>query len=299
LPVSLIRNGVPEVVYQNFVYQAYRDGAGRVAGVMAITIDVTAQVLARMTIEESEAELRQIQSRLEAELATSKEVQQQKDSFIGMASHELKTPLTSLNALVQVANARLKHSGDSFLANAMEKANQQVKRMTTMVNGFLNVSRLESGKIPIEKHLFDMEPLLNEMIAEATMTVSSHIINLTDCHNIAVYADREKIGSVISNLISNAVKYSPKGKNIKIACIKEDNEVIVCVKDEGMGIKSEDLGKIFDRYYRVEAEHTRHISGFGIGLYLSAEIIRRHNGRIWAESQTGKGSTFYFSLPLQ
>ena len=298
LPVSLVRHGQPEVVYQNFVYQAYRDGAGLIRGVIAITIDVTEQVLARKTIEQSEAELREIQRRLEAELDTSKQVQRQKDDFIGMASHELKTPLTSLTAIVQVANTKLKQSEDNFLAGAMDKANQQVKRMTTMINGFLNVSRLESGKIHLEKQDFDLELLISDVIEEASLTASAHVIHFVRCAQRPVNADRDKIGSVISNFISNAVKYSPKGKNIKIACTTKDDRVIVSVKDEGMGIKPDDLDKIFDRYYRVETTHTRHIAGFGIGLYLSSEIIERHGGKVWAESESGVGSTFYFSLSL-
>lgn len=298
LPVSLIRHGQPDVVYQNFVYQAYRDAAGSILGVIAITIDVTEQVLARKTIEQNAAELREIKTRLEAELETSKEVQRQKDDFIGMASHELKTPLTSLSAILQVANAKLKRSEDDFLAGAMETANQQVRRMTAMINGFLNVSRLESGKLHIDKQTFDMEALIKDMIAEASLTVNTHLLHVVQCPSVEVSADRDKIGSVLSNYISNAVKYSPKGKNIEIACETKDGQVIVSVKDEGMGIKPQDLDKIFDRYYRVETDHTRHIAGFGIGLYLSAEIILRHDGKVWAESESGVGSTFYFSLPL-
>ena len=111
-------------------------------------------------------------------------------------------------------------------------------------------------------------------------------------------ADRDKISSVVSNYISNAIKYSPKEKTITVSCSIGNGQVIVSVKDEGMGINPEDLAKIFERYYRVETKNTRHISGFGIGLYLSSEIIERHGGRVWAESEAGVGSTFYFSLPL-
>ncbi|WP_299359226.1 PAS domain S-box protein [Mucilaginibacter sp.] len=222
-----------------------------------------------------------------------------KNDFIGMVSHELKTPLTSLNALLQMASLKLKDSSDGFLANAMEKSTTQVKRMTAIINGFLNISRLESGKIHIEKQSFEIESLISDMVSEAQLTAGAHDIRFAQCAALQVSADRDKIGSVISNLISNAIKYSPKGRNIEVACHSNEKELIVSVKDEGMGIKPDDLGKIFDRYYRVESSHTHHISGFGIGLYLSAEIIRRHDGRIWAESQSGVGSTFYFSLPVQ
>lgn len=167
-----------------------------------------------------------------------------------------------------------------------------------MINGFLNVSRLESGKIVIDKSNFDVDDLIREVLAEAELTTTSHHFIFEPCAQTTVNADRDKISSVISNLISNAVKYSPKGKVIKIKCELLPNHAQVSVQDEGMGIKQQDLGKLFERYYRVATTHTQHISGFGIGLYLSAEIIHRHEGRIWAESESGVGSTFYFTIPL-
>ncbi|QEC74640.1 PAS domain-containing protein [Mucilaginibacter ginsenosidivorax] len=221
-----------------------------------------------------------------------------KSDFIGMVSHELKTPLTSLNAILQVADRKLKDSADTFMAGAMQKANVQVKRMSSMINGFLNISRLESAELVLQKSDFDLKQLIEDIIAETRLTVNSHHIEINTCDAVTVSADREKINSVITNLIHNAIKYSPKGKLITVHCSIDANEVKVSIQDEGMGIKASDLPKIFDRYYRVESDHTQHISGFGIGLYLSAEIIRRHNGRIWADSEKGVGSTFYFTLPL-
>ena len=232
------------------------------------------------------------------EITEKKQDEIRKNDFIGMVSHELKTPLTSLNAIIQVANSKLKNSDDQFLAGAMTKANIQVKRMSTMINGFLNISRLESGKILIEKSRFNFEELIREIADELTLTTTTHQIVLDLCHSMEIDADRDKINSVISNLISNAVKYSPKDTTVRISCIADDNQVTVSVSDEGLGIKPSDAEKIFNRYYRVESSNTRHISGFGIGLYLSAEIIERHGGRIWLESEPGRGSTFYFSLPL-
>jgi two-component system sensor histidine kinase VicK len=140
--------------------------------------------------------------------------------------------------------------------------------------------------------------LLLEVVEESELTMSTHVVHTNTCDSITVYADRDKISSVVSNLLSNAVKYSPKGKNIYVNCELTNNMARVSVRDEGMGIKPEDALKLFERYYRVEASDTQHISGFGIGLYLSAEIIERHDGKIWVESEIGKGSTFYFSLPV-
>ncbi|WP_205411349.1 sensor histidine kinase [Mucilaginibacter pineti] len=237
-------------------------------------------------------------SKIARDISEQKRDEQRKNDFIGMASHELKTPLTSLTALVQVLQQKLRVNDDPFVPQALNKAHLQTKKMSSLINGFLNVSRLESGKLEIVKQDFDLTELAKEQLEEIRLTVSSHTFVFEPDHAVTVLADREKIGSVISNLLTNAVKYSPKGKVIKISCTMRDGQVLFSVQDEGMGIRAQDLPRIFDRYYRVGSEHTRHISGFGVGLYLSAEIIQRHAGRIWAESEKSVGSTFIFILPV-
>ncbi|OKS89688.1 PAS domain-containing protein [Mucilaginibacter polytrichastri] len=232
------------------------------------------------------------------DITEQKEDELRKNDFIGMVSHELKTPLTSLKAIIQMANLKLKNTDDAFLAGAMEKANVQVKRMTNMINGFLNVSRLESAKLQIDKHKFDLAEMIEETVKEINLTITSHAIEFERINTVFVNADRDKIISVATNLISNAIKYSPKGKVVEVKCEVIGDNVQVSVKDEGMGLKPQDVSKVFDRYFRVESNHTRHIAGFGIGLYLSAEIIHRHDGKIWVESESDNGSTFYFSLPI-
>ncbi|RYD80177.1 MAG: PAS domain S-box protein [Sphingobacteriales bacterium] len=219
-----------------------------------------------------------------------------KNDFIGMVSHELKTPLTAISGFVQVLQSRAKKTDDSYSLLALNRAYNQVKKMTSMINGFLNVSRLESGKLLIEKTNFRLDELLKELIDESDIVQFSHEIILSVNDPIEVNADRDKIGSVISNLLSNAVKYSSAGTKIDVKCEVIKNKALVSVTDHGIGIDAEDLEKLFDRYYRVGKHHT--VSGFGIGLYLSAEIVERHNGKIGVESEVGKGSTFYFEIPL-
>jgi signal transduction histidine kinase len=211
-----------------------------------------------------------------------------------MVSHELKTPLTSLKGYLQVMQRMAQKSGESVLAGVFEKPLKQVSLMTTMINGFLNMSRLDAGKIHIEKTKFDMAELVYEAREENIPLYSSHLIVLGVVEQVMVEADRAKIAQVINNLLSNAAKYSPVGTSIELSCQKAGNKVQISVKDQGLGIRAEDLDKLFERYYRVE--HTSNISGFGIGLYLSAEIVARHGGKIWAESDIGLGSTFYFEL---
>lgn len=232
------------------------------------------------------------------EITEKKQDEIRKNDFIGMVSHELKTPLTSMKGYIQMLIMKLKQQEDPFVIGALEKANAQASKMTGMINGFLNISRLESGKIHIDLKRFDLAMLIKEAQEEAEATISSHTIIFEPVETTFVSADRDKIGQVIHNLISNAVKYSVAGSVINVACIRDHNLATFSVKDRGMGIKPEDLSKIFDRYYRVEGSHMYSISGFGIGLYICSEIIHRHHGRIWAESEFEKGSTFSFSLPL-
>lgn len=284
-PVTRSGNGVTDVLYQDLVYEPYRDSDGNILGIIATTIDVTAQVQARQRLEQNLEEMHKLQ--------------QQKDGFIGIASHELKTPLTTLSALIQVLTAKLNNSPDPFIAGALSKATVQIKKMTNLINGFLNISRLESGKILIDKQPFRLDELLKDMVDEIQITTQQHVITLTEHPSVEVVADKEKIGSVITNLLSNAVKYSPGGKRIDVGYKLTGTSVEVCVSDEGMGIAQPDIEHLFDRYYRVESANTKHISGFGIGLYLSSEIIKQHGGQIWAESKADEGSTFKFTLPVK
>jgi len=224
--------------------------------------------------------------------------EQRKNDFIGMVSHELKTPLTSLSAFVQMLYAKAKKSEDTFTAGALHQANKQVKKMTAMINGFLNISQLESGKINLNVTNFDIEELIKEVEDEISLAFQTHSIKFHKCKPIYVNADRDKIGQVITNLLSNAVKYSPKGESIDVECSELDGMIELRVKDNGIGISQQDCRKLFQRYFRASTvNHT--ISGFGIGLYICSEIINRHKGKIGVESEEEKGSTFWFSLPTE
>lgn len=222
--------------------------------------------------------------------------EQRKNDFIGMVSHELKTPITSLSAYLQLLQKRAQKAEDEFTVNALDKSVKQVKRMTTMINDFLNISRLESGKINIDKQIFDLADLMLDTKDEALTLFSSHELEFYPIENALVFADIDKIGQVINNIIGNAAKYSTQGSKIIISCLHKGDVVEVAVKDEGIGIQDKDLELMFERYHRVD--NNDNISGFGIGLYLSLEILNLHGGKIWAESEVGVGSTFYFTLPI-
>ncbi|OAQ39322.1 hypothetical protein A5893_11720 [Pedobacter psychrophilus] len=224
--------------------------------------------------------------------------EQRKNAFIGMVSHELKNPLTSINAYLQLLEVKANKAKDDFTSGVLGKTLVQVSKMRNIIGGFLDVSRYESGRISIDIQSFDLSELIKEVEEESITTITSHKVIFAPVEYTLVNADRDKIGQVINNFINNAVKYSPINSTINISCVSKNNLAEVCVKDEGMGISSENQKNLFERYFRVQGEHMKLIAGFGIGLYICKEIIERHNGKIGVESEMGKGSVFYFQLPL-
>ncbi len=164
-----------------------------------------------------------------------------------------------------------------------------------MINGFLDISRLEADKMNLSREHFKLDDLVREVVEEFLHSQTTHQITFQSTCSLEVYADRDKIAVVISNLIGNSVKYTSYGSLIDIACNRFEDKIIVTVSDNGPGIESSELKKIFSRYYRVNSTPT--ISGFGIGLFLCSEIIGKHGVSILTESEIGQGSKFHFTLP--
>jgi two-component system sensor histidine kinase VicK len=235
-------------------------------------------------------------SKIARDITEKKQEEVRKNDFIAMVSHELKTPLTSMKSYLQVLLRIAKKEGSAFQVNALSRAEAQVQKMAVMIHDFLNLARLEEGKITLNKTLFELQPLIEEVSGEAPFLTLSHQIRLAGYGHIRLEADRDKIGQVLNNLLSNAIKYSPKGGTITIGCEKLDRQVKIFVRDEGVGISADDRQHLFERFYRSKDEKIKTVSGFGIGLYLVAEILRLHGSRIEVESTPGEGSTFYFLL---
>jgi two-component system sensor histidine kinase VicK len=238
-------------------------------------------------------------SKIARDITEKKQEEQRKNDFVAMVSHELKTPLTSIISYLQVLMTKSKKEGNEFVVNALARAETQAKKMRTMIQDFLNLARLEEGKITINKERFELHPLLEEISGDAQFLTSKHTISMQDCDQIFVSADRDKIGHVLMNLLSNAIKYSPAGGKVTLGCLAGKEKVKIYVRDEGVGISQADQQRLFERFYRVNNDKLKSISGFGIGLFLASEILRDHNSKIEVESTEGLGSTFYFSLDLQ
>ncbi len=233
-----------------------------------------------------------------ADITERKNDEQRKSDFIGIVSHELRSPLTSLNGYVQLLNLKAKRNEDVATQGILDKTQRQINKMRTLITGFLDVARMEAGKIHLEQKCFDMAQMIKAAEEESLATISTHTVYFAPVEHTPVFADEDKIEQVVTNFINNAVKYSPPGSTINVACIPTGDVVQVSVTDEGMGIAQQDLAHLFDRFYRVDNIEMKNVKGFGIGLYLCAEIINRHKGQIGVESEPGKGSTFWFTLPL-
>ncbi len=233
------------------------------------------------------------------DITEQKQNELRKNKFIGMVSHELRTPLSSLKAYVQILHAWARKKKDHFTVGALAKMERQVKKMGTLINGFLSLNQVESGNINLNLKDFELNKLIEAELEEIRLLNPSRTITFAPQETIEIQADPDKIEQVLINLVSNAIKYSPGEVLIEISTEIKDEMAEVRVKDEGFGIAPADMAKLFDRYFRVENKHTEQIPGFGIGLYLCSEIIRLHHGKIWGESEPGKGSVFCFQLPLK
>ncbi len=248
--------------------------------------------------KQTEEELLIINKRLEIALAEQKDLQRQKDDFLGIASHELKTPVTSIKAYTQVLERILVKKGDVREADMMKKMDAQLNRLTSLIGDLLDVTKMNSGRLQFNDSEFDFNETLRFIIEDLQRTTEKHTVVEAFEEVGIIYADQERIGQVLTNLISNAIKYSPDGDTINVHTELKDDEIIVCVEDHGIGIPKEKLDKVFEQFYRVSGDKQHTFPGLGLGLYISSEIIKREGGRLWVNSTEGKGSTFCFSLPL-
>lgn len=232
------------------------------------------------------------------DITEKKEMELRKDDFVNMASHELKTPITSLKLYVELMHQQLKDFKGEKTTKILHSVSKQVHRLQDLVNDMLDVSRLQTGKLSFNKEKCELNNLIEENISELQGTTNQQPILFKKTQPVSVYADTFRISQVLINLITNASKYSPAGSDIEIKLRKEDNQAIISVKDHGIGIEKDQQKKIFERLYQVSGDKEKTFPGLGMGLYISQEIIKRHKGDIWVESEKGTGSTFYFSLPL-
>lgn len=238
------------------------------------------------------------QKELEAEIVSRKKAELLKDEFVSIASHELKTPLTSAKAYMQLL-ARNIDGGDMLkLGQYLDKAGLQVNRLDELISDLLDLSKIESGKMSFTMSSLEIETLLESVLETFRDSYPRHDFRVLSSAAAIITADPARIEQVLVNLLNNAIKYAPESDIIEIESEVIESTFLIRVRDFGIGISAESLNAVFNKFYRT-SEVEKNFSGLGMGLYISKEIIQRHGGQLSVESILGKGSTFSLSLPIR
>lgn len=269
--VRMQKKGSSEVCWLLITSTAVMDGEGKPWSVMSVLHDIT----------------------------HFKEQEQRKDEFIAMASHELRTPLTSLKGFLHLLGQRLHKQQDKQALSYLERVNHQVTRLTKLVTDLLDISRMQTGQLEYTLEPFQLDALVREVVETVQEGTASPRICVEGQTRAVVLGDKDRVGQVLINLLSNAIRYASNADRVIVRLSADPENACVSVQDFGPGIAREHQQKIFERYYQVSNSGHHPFAGLGIGLYLSNEIIKRHHGSISLESVQGQGSTFSFRLPLQ
>ncbi len=227
-----------------------------------------------------------------------KELEQRKEDFLSATSHELKTPLTSQKAFVQLLQKQLEKDKDSKYSRFISKIGEQTDKLTKLVTDLLDVSKVHGGKLVLNRAQFDINECVKEAVEEVQAISTKHKIKIKGKIDQKVNGDKERLSQVIVNLLTNAAKYSPNADKIDVTLKKKGKLIFVAVRDFGIGINKKDQDRVFDRFYRVSEGDEKTYPGLGMGLYIASEIIKQHGGSISVNSVKGKGSTFSFTLPV-
>ncbi|EFH83829.1 PAS domain-containing sensor histidine kinase [Ktedonobacter racemifer] len=228
-----------------------------------------------------------------------KELEQRKDAFISMASHELRNPLAALKMQTQLVQKRLERQSLHEAATALSRVEGPVKQLERLIGELLDVSKIQAGRLEYRQETVDLDALLHEVADTMQQLSTTHTIVVRGAAPHLLVGDKDRLGQVFTNLISNAIKYSPDTEAVEIDLSASEETVTISVHDHGLGIPREQRDKIFERFYRATGPRQRAIPGLGMGLYIVAEIVKRHEGTITVDSTVGKGSTFTVTLPCK
>ena len=248
-------------------------------------------------IYEQSRALNEMQTKLLEEIEFRKEAERKKDEFISIASHELKTPMTSIKGYIQLLERSLDKEDLETTRVRLHKVQNQVEKLNLLVADLLDISKIESGKLKFNKKYFSFDKILDHII-EVMQQANPEVEFLKKGQiTTEIFGDEMRIEQVIINFITNAIKYAPDSDEVHFTSELRGDEIYFSVKDFGIGMAKEHQQQIFDKFYRVE-ETSERFQGLGIGLYICQEIIERHEGKIGVNSEPDEGSEFYFTIPL-
>ena len=266
------------------------DSSGAVVEAVNMLVDITDLKQKETALRESEDKYRKLAAELQISLKTEEE-------FISIASHELKTPITTINAFLQVLLEMHPELNDQRTNYMLTRSKAQVDRLISLTRDLLDVTKIKAGKLDLNFEDVCLDNIVDDVINDLSSTISSHTIIKTGESNSKVKCDKSHIEQVISNILTNAAKYSKNADKIIVSINEDEKNIQVDIQDFGMGIAKKNIPKVFDRFFRAHGKDGGMLSSLGLGLYISADIIKRHNGKIWVDSEIGKGSVFHFSLP--
>ncbi len=248
---------------------------------------------AALAIENAKLYTEQVDARRKVE-----DLSRLKDEFLSIASHELRTPVTSIKGYTQLAKMLIKEGDLGTSEEYLDIALDQIDRMSRLILELLDVSRIETGRLEIRRDAIPWSHFVREVVQRHHTAVSDrrfHVSIPTDAK--IVTGDRDRLEQVLGNLLENAVKYSPDGSDITVTVEDRGDSLVTAVCDRGIGIPADELGQVFERFHRGRQVSSTNYGGLGLGLYITKQIIERHGGTIWVESREGQGTTFYFTLP--
>ncbi len=257
--------------YFDLSIEPLRDGKGEMIGVIGTSRDVTEQV----------------------------EIEKRKDDFISIASHELRTPITVLKGYAQLLTKQLDKQGTQEQVSMLKIIETQSSKLVRLIDELLDASKIQMGRLDFEEKPVDLDVLVHETVEMLQANISTHILHISGATHAVIEGDKDRLSQVITNLITNAVKYSPQANNVHITLSSTEKAALISVRDYGIGIAKAHQKHIFDRFYRVHDSNHKIFKGLGMGLYIAHDIIKRHGGDLTIESEEGTGSTFIVSLPLQ
>jgi two-component system sensor histidine kinase/response regulator len=248
-------------------------------------------------IYEQNRKLNEVQEKLLEEIEFRKQAEHKKDEFISIASHELKTPLTSVKGYIQLLQRSLNRDDKTMAQNHLEKASIQLEKLNELIVDLLDISKIESGKMKFNMKSFCADDMVNNAIEMLQHSNPDFKITRLGKTDEMIFGDEMRLEQVVINFVTNAIKYAPGTNQVNITINIKDEKLYLAVKDFGIGISKEQQDKIFDKFYRVE-ENSNRFNGLGIGLYICSEIINRHGGTIGVNSVPDEGSEFYFIIPI-
>lgn len=234
-----------------------------------------------------------------SDITEQKEQEKLKDEFIITASHELKTPVTSLKAFTQFLEKLIDKNQNKEYKHYIAKIDKQSDKLIKLTNDLLDLSKIQAGKIEFHKECFDPNKWIRDIAEDMQTLTNGHRIMVKGKIIRDVYGDKDRLSQVVMNLLSNAIKYSPEAKKIVVKLSENKEKAMIAVQDFGIGIEEQYQDKIFNRFFRINHNNEKTFPGLGMGLYISHQIIKRHSGQIWVESLKNKGSTFYFTIPFK